>query len=206
MRFLQLKNKLKDFIVFSIRDIEKINKSIYPSRLVEWQDKGYIKKIIRGYYILSDLEAIDESVLFMIANKIYKPSYISFEMALSYYNLIPESIYGITSATSRHTYSFSTPFGEFSYRRIKPKLLFGYKLVGYKNRIYRIAEIEKALIDYFYIKPFLKSDEDFEGLRIDKRTFLEEVNIEKLNKYLEACNSKVLYERVRRFMRYIKNA
>ena len=84
--------------------------------------------------------------------------------------------------------------------------MFGYKLVRHKDQVYKIAEIEKALIDYFYIKPFLKSDGDFEELRIDKETFFEEVNIEKLNKYLEACGSKALSRRVRKFVRYMKNA
>ena len=205
MRFIELKNKLKGLTIFSIRDIEKIDKSIHPPRLVEWQAKGYIKKIIRGYYILSELD-INEFVLFTIANKIYKPSYVSFEMALSYYKLIPESIYGITSASTRHTYKFNTEFGSFMYRKIKPKLMFGYKLVEYNNQTYKIAEIEKALIDLFYVKPHLNNDEDFEELRIDKQSFLEQINIEKLNNYLQVINSAVLSRRVKKFVRFIKNA
>ena len=205
MRFLELKNKLKELIIFSIKDVEKINKLIHPPRFVEWQAKGYIKKIIRGYYILTDLN-INESVLFTIANKIYKPSYISFEMALSHYRLIPESIYGITSATTRHTYKFKTDFAPFIYRRIKPKLMFGYKLVEYDNQVYKIAEIEKALIDFFYIKPDIKNDTDFEELRIDKQSFLEQVDFGKLNSCLKVIDSDVLSRRVRKFIRYIKNA
>ena len=205
MRFLELKNKLKDLIIFSVKDIEKIDKSIYPPRFVEWQTKGYIKKIIRGYYILADLD-INELILFTIANKIYKPSYVSFEMALSYYRLIPESIYGITSATTRHTYKFNTDFAPFIYTRIKPKLMFGYKLVEYNNQIYKIAEIEKALIDFFYIKPGIKKDGDFEELRIDKQSLLEQVNFGKLNSYLKVIDSDVLSRRVRKFIRFIKNA
>lgn len=203
MQFLKLKNKLKNFTVFSITDLKKIDKSIYSSRLVEWQDKGYIKKIIKGHYILSDLD-IDESVLFIIANKIYKPSYISFEMALSYYNLIPESIFGITSATTRHTYDFSTYLGKFSYRKIKPKLMFGYKLVKHKNRFFKIAEIEKAIMDFFYIKPYLKSEEDFEELRIDSKNFFEQINLEKLNKYLHMVGSQVLARRIRKLVRVLR--
>ena len=36
---------------------------------------------------------------FYLANPIYAPSYISFETALSYYDLIPERVYMIKSAT-----------------------------------------------------------------------------------------------------------
>ena len=205
MRFIELKNKLKDLIIFSIKDIEKIDKSIHPPRFVEWQAKGYIKKIIRGYYVLAELD-INEFILFTIANKIYKPSYVSFEMALSYYKLIPESIYGITSASTRHTYKFNTKFACFMYRKIKPKLMFGYKLAEYNNQTYKIAEIEKALIDFFYIKSHLTKDEDFEELRIDKQSFLEQVNLEKLNNYLKVIGSNILSRRVRKFIRFIKNA
>ena len=205
MQFFELKNKLKDLIIFSIKDVEKIDKSIHSPRFVEWQTKGYLKKIIRSYYVLADLN-INESVLFTIANKIYKPSYVSFEMALSYYRLIPESIYGITSATTRHTYKFKTDFAPFIYKRIKPKLMFGYKLVEYNDQVYKIAEIEKALIDFFYIKPDIKKDEDFEELRIDKQSLLEQVNFGKLNSYLKVIDSDVLSRRVRKFIRFIKNA
>jgi len=43
MQFLELKNDLKDFIIFSKKDIEKIDQSFHNQRLSEWQSKGYIK-------------------------------------------------------------------------------------------------------------------------------------------------------------------
>ena len=43
----------------------------------------------------------------MVANKIYSPSYISLETALSYYGLIPESVYALTSVSTRKTISFN---------------------------------------------------------------------------------------------------
>ena len=95
MQYIELKNGLKDFTVFSVSEIRKIDPHFHRRRLNEWQDKGYIKKIIRGYYIFSDLK-LSEEVLFEMANRIYAPSYVSFEMAISYYHLIPESVYGIT--------------------------------------------------------------------------------------------------------------
>src|SRR3990167_6547201 len=42
-----------------------------------------------------------------IANRLYAPSYISFEYAMSRYGLIPESVYAVTSATSRITRTFT---------------------------------------------------------------------------------------------------
>lgn len=110
MKFLELKNELKDFPIFSLNEIRNIDPNFYRSRLNEWQDKGYIKKVIRGYYIFSDLQPREEN-LYKIANRIYLPSYVSLESALSYYHLIPESVYGITSISTRRTNSFKTSIG-----------------------------------------------------------------------------------------------
>ncbi|MCG2758861.1 MAG: hypothetical protein L6263_10560, partial [Desulfobacteraceae bacterium] len=110
MRYNDFREALNAYTVFSVNDIRKVESRFNVRRLVEWQGKGYIKKIIRGYYIFANLE-LDENVLFEIANRIYSPSYISFEMALSYYQIIPERVYGLTSATSRKTMAFKTKVG-----------------------------------------------------------------------------------------------
>lgn len=202
MQYIEIKDNLKGFVVFSANDISKVDLDFHKQRLSEWQKKGYIKKVTKGYYIFSDLE-INESVLFIIANKIFDPSYISLEMALSYYGLIPESVYGITSVTSRKTYTFSSLLGQFSYRRIKPELMFGYNLVNYQNHNFKIAEIEKVILDYFYVNSKLKTEGEFEELRINKDTFREKINPEKLKQYLIQFNNKAMEKRVNRFMKYI---
>lgn len=205
MQYLELKNSFKDFTIFSLTDIKRIDASFHRRRLNEWQDKGYIRKIIKGYYISSDIE-IDENVLFEIANRIHKPSYISFETALSYYHLIPESVYGISSASTRKTYTFKTPIGEFNYKTIKPDLFFGYDLVSYDNRHNKIASIEKAILDYFYLHPHIKRESDFASLRINRDIFLKQVNQERLNRFLDRFAKKTLTKKVKSFLEFIKNA
>ncbi|MCD6318220.1 hypothetical protein J7M02_04055, partial [Candidatus Aerophobetes bacterium] len=174
-------------------------------RLNEWQNKGYIKKVIKGYYIFSDL-TLNENVLFEIANRIYNPSYISLEMAFSYYHLIPESVYGITSVSTRRTYRFKTPIGEFIYRKVKPNLFFGYNLVNYKDKRFKIASIEKAILDYFYINPNIKTEADFVSLRMNKDLFLKQINEKKLHKLLKEFGKKTLTRRVVSFLEFMKNA
>lgn len=205
MNFIEFKKKLGNFVVFSLKDIRKIEANFDLRRLNEWQKKGYLKMIRRGHYIFSDLE-VNESVLFLIANKIYSPSYISLEMAFSYYNLIPEAVYGVTSVTSNKTNNFKTDFGEFIYRHIKSELMFGYKLVEYKNNNFRIAEIEKAVLDYFYLNSHLKTENDFVEMRFNSEEFKILANIDKLNKYLKAFNNKSLEKRIKRFLNYIDYA
>jgi len=79
MQYLEFQKAFNNFTVFSLADIRQVEPGFYCRRLNEWQKKSYIKKIIKGWYIFSGL-AINESVLFEIANRIYSPSYISFEM------------------------------------------------------------------------------------------------------------------------------
>jgi len=204
MKYLEFKEALKLFTVFSINEIKKIDSRFHRRRLNEWQDKGYIKKVIKGYYIFSDLE-LNESVLFEIANKIHRPSYVSFEMALSYYDLIPESVYAITSVSSRRPYKYSTPLAEFIYRSIKPHLFFGYNLINYNSKCFKIATLEKAILDYFYINPHLKTHSDFDSLRINARSFWEQIDEKKLFSFIEKFSQKRLTKRINSFLEFMKN-
>lgn len=206
MRYIELQEKLKAFTIFSLNDIRSIEDNFFRTRLSEWQNKGYIKKVIKGYYIFCDTE-INENILFEIANRIYRPSYISFEMALAYYGLIPESVYGLTSASTLKTYKFKTSIAQFSYRTLKSSLFFGYNLVEYTNKKYfKMASIEKALLDYFYINTDKQSKEDFASIRLNKDIFFQKINIEILNKFLEKFDQKRLTARITSLHRFMKNA
>ena len=205
MNFINFKNNLKPFPVFSLSEIKKIDSNFHRRRLNDWQEKGYLQKVIRGYYIFSDLE-INENVLFEIANRIYVPSYISFEIALSYYSLIPESIYRITSASTRKTYNFSTPIAEFSYKSIKPSLFFGYNLVEYNKRFFKLACPEKAILDYLYLNPQIKSVDDFESLRINSELFREQIDEDKLLSFVDKFDQKRLTKTINLFLEFITHA
>lgn len=204
MQYLELKTQLKDFPVFSIKDIEKVDLSFHKQRLSEWQKKDYVKKICKGFYIFSDL-AINEPTLFTIANRVYEPSYISLEMALSIYGIIPEAVYGITSATSQKTKNLKSPVGDFIYRHIQPDFMFGYELREHDGHHYQIAELEKAILDYLYLNSKINDNESFEGMRFNVSELKEKLNIEKFNKYLEAFHNKSLARRAKKFLTYINN-
>ena len=217
MIFLELKNKLKGFQIFSINDIKKIYPNFHSQNISYWQKKGYIKKITKEFYVFSDTE-INENTLFLIANKIYPHSYISLETVFSYYNFIPESVYAITSVTSGKTKNFKSQIGYFIYRRIKPNLLFGYDLIKYdkinSNRAFnaaldisfKIAQPEKAVCDYFYLNPHIKSENDFKELRFNNDEFLEKTDLKKLAYYANLFKNKCLEKRLKKFMEFICNA
>ncbi len=204
MTILALKSLLKDYPIFSVNDIIKIEPHFHRQRLVEWQNKGYIKKIVDKYYVFSDTEINDE-LLYLISNRIYQPSYISLETALRYYNLIPENVYTVTAVSSKRTYLFNSVIANFQYRKIKPGLIFGYKAIKNKNFSYKIAEIEKTILDYFYLNPQIKSKEYFEEMRFNSSEFLENYNSEKLMKYLDMYLNKSLSKRINNFISFISN-
>jgi predicted transcriptional regulator of viral defense system len=199
--FNRFKIEMKSYLIFSIHEIEKSFPNFDKKNLVRWQKNGYITKIRNGFYYFTDTE-LNENFLYLIANEIYSPSYISFESALSYYDIIPEGVFSVISATTLKTNSFSTQLCEFSYMSIKPTLFFGYKLIEYQGHRYKIASLEKTILDYVYIKNNLKSVQDFEGLRWNKEV-LKQINVELFNEYLAHFNSKALSSRVHLLNQYI---
>ena len=205
MQYITLRAKLKNLIIFTLNDIRKVAPNFYRARLNEWQNKNYIKKIRRGYYIFSDL-SLDENVLSLIANKLYSPSYISFETALSHYGLIPEGVYSVTSASTIKTKSFKTPIGNFIYRKIKPALFFGYSLEKQNGQVYKIAEMEKAVLDYLYLNPKIANEADFYEWRFNSEEFLLHADMLKLQHYAEAFKNKNLLARLKNLLNLIKQS
>lgn len=198
MRYLEFHKNFHNFAVFTTNDIRHVEPDFHRPRLIEWQKKGYIRKLTRGYYIFSDAP-VDEGLLFEISNKIYAPSYVSLQMAFAYYGLIPESVYGVTAVATRRTYQFVTPVAKFSYRTVKTDLFFGYDLIEHQGRRFKMASPEKALIDYLYLNPGIRTKVDFESLRINREAFARRVNAPLIRKYAFRTGSS-LPERVNLFL------
>ncbi|MFM7430845.1 MAG: hypothetical protein ACKO1F_13205 [Flammeovirgaceae bacterium] len=195
MRFLDFKAHFEQFHIFSITDIKKWDNKFDFRRLVEWQQKGYINKIINRWYVFS--KSLQQEDLLIASNRIYPPSYVSLQWALSYYHLIPEGVFSITAITSLKTHHFNTSAGAFSYKHVKPRLLFGYRLIEYGGLFYRLAEPEKAILDYLYLNPSVNTHQDMEGLRLKLHEFKKVVDIERLGNYLSLFNNKSLAKRVK---------
>ena len=201
MNYFEFEKVLKPFPVFSVKDIQKQFPEFDNRRLVEWQQKGYLVKVKRGYYCFSERNR-GEQFMYFAANKIYSPSYISFESALAYYNLIPEGVFTVTSATTKNTANYASPVGDFNYRHIKSSLFFGYKLLKEKNLTIKIAEPEKVILDYFYINKLNDFDE-IEEMRFNEIVAKEIIYTDKLRKYQQVFNSKILDKRIQIFIQII---
>lgn len=202
MFFREFENQIKPLQTFNLNDIRKIEPFFHRTQLNDWILRGYIKPFANGYYILSNT-IIDENLLFMFANMIYEPSYISLESALAYNQFIPESVLSITSISTLKTKSFNTDFGNITYRSIKPKIMFGYENITISQNIkFKIAKLEKAILDYLYLNSAIKTIEDFESLRWNKNIIN---NLNKNNlflKYQRIFNNKALNNRINIMMEY----
>ncbi len=205
MNFITFERELKHFPAFSLRDTEKLSSKVYYHRIAGWQDKGYIKRIANGIYIFAD-NALDESYLYYLANRIYEPSYISLESALAYYGFIPETVYGITSVSTKKTSSFNYGKINFSYRTLRRELNFGYRLQPWKNVAIKIAEPEKAILDYFYLHPELSTLVQIEEMRFNILELKEKLDWGKINAYLSLFDNKKLCKRIKILGEYLNNA
>lgn len=159
------KIKDKNLVLFSNRDIQalfKVSKVSATFLLHRYSKQGFIIKIKRGSYSLSDNLPPE----LYLANKLYDPSYISREFALSYHGIIPDMVYEITSVSTKATRRFEALGKIYSYRRIKKTAFTGYTLEKQKNFSFRIADPEKAFVDTLYYrtifgkKPMSRFDKD----------------------------------------------
>ena len=202
MIFREFETRIKPLPTFNLNDIYKIDPNFHRVQLSDWISRGYIKPFAGGYYILANTQ-LNETLMFMLANLIYEPSYISRESALAYYQVIPESVLGVTSTSSRKTKLYETQWGVLSYRSIKPNLMFGYQVIERSPNIkFKIARLEKAVLDYLYWNPDMKSEDDLRGLRWNQDIITNLNDSPLFWKYLEIFNNKTLNQRVKTLMEY----
>lgn len=148
-----------------------VNPAAKISRMVK---NGDLVPIIKGLY------ETDRTVPgYYLAGIIYGPSYLSFEYALAWHDLIPEAVYTFTSATcgKKRKKKYDTPYGIFTYRDVPVTAFpYGTELHAENGYGFVIASAEKAVCDQLYtcspcsnrteLRQFL-----FDDLRIDETAF-----------------------------------
>jgi len=84
-------------------------------------------------------------------------------------------------------------------------MFFGYKLIKLADNAIKMAEPEKAIIDFLYLNPELKSEGDFYELRINKETAEKTLSRTKVKNYLSLIKDKSLNKRVYLLINHIFN-
>ena len=141
------------------------------SVLGRWLKSKKLIKMKRGVYAFSEKFLRVPISTYVVASKLYSPSYVSFESALSFHHLIPEAVYTTTSACAQMKHkTYETPLGRFSYHYIPHESFrLGIETLQTAEGSFIMANPIKALFDLVYAKKKLYENLDHleEDLRIE---------------------------------------
>jgi len=179
--------------LFTLGDIKNLfpderDKTI-KNNLSRWLSKGYFVRLKRDLYEFIDQGREAKIPDLYVANRMYEPSYVSLETALSIYSIIPDVAAVATSVSIQPTRMFKNKYGSFFYRTCKKDAFTGYRLMLYDGFRVRIADKEKALVDFLYYRLHSGYATDFDEERFNKR-ILKKINWEKALHYAGLFNKK----------------
>lgn len=170
--------------IFSTRDVVAIfgvTKRTADAFLFNNVKKGRIIRIKAGLFVLPNHIPNE----YLIANKLVIPSYVSLDTALSYHNLMPETVYAVTSVTSKATKEFDVNGVAYTYQKIKVEAYTGYELKNVNGQNIYMADPEKAVSDLLYFV--------YLGKRLyNDRLEWKRINFNKVKYYLGLFENKNL--------------
>jgi len=181
MRWQQLQRIIQDQPLFETSLLLTGDVTLHQAQrqVSDWTKARKIVQLRRGIYTLPHRNPHP----FVVANYLMPGSYVSLQMALAHYHLIPEHVAVVTSVTTQRPGKYENKFGRFSYRHIHPSLFYGieYRLLVDEEYAY-VAMPEKALLDLIHFRPQGDSWEYIESLRLQN---LEMLDIGRLHRLAE---------------------
>ena len=179
---------LNRFVILDVlKNYKRLNDKI--SELIKNGDLLQLKK---GLCSWSQLRC-GESGTFRDRKSFVWPSYVSLESAMSYWGLIPERVYEVSSITIKLSKKYQTPKGRFSYRSMPfPYYSFGTLSVELSpGQVAIIATPEKAVCDKIIATSGLilrstaqKLNFLLDDLRID-RALLQKFNLKEVSLWIK---------------------
>lgn len=182
--------KGKNISFFNLVDLKKIfdirNDNTLKHLIRRLKEASIIKRLTKNKYLFLHSSSLPSD--FALANFLTIPSYISLESALSYYSLIDQFPYRITSITLSKPKEVKTESKLFTYSKIKKEYFRDFVKID----DFLIATKEKAIFDYLY---FI-----YKGLR--PKNIIKDLSVHLENKtvnlYLKTNSDK-------RFINFLKN-
>ena len=116
---------------------------------------GWLVRIKRGLYlVVADLSAlaIGNTSHFLISNALNSQSYISFASALNYHGMFDQLIKTVDAITYKTARNYRFQNMEFRFFRTKKELYFGFTKERVEGKLVNIAEKEKIILDYLYLR------------------------------------------------------
>jgi len=139
----------KKVTLFNYGDLYKLfdisSESAIKRLLFRLKKAKIIQPLARGkfYFDFSSSTPSD----FSIANFLFTPSYVSLESALSFYGLIDQFPYQVTSVTLKKTKTFRFNQKEFSFNHLRSEYFVDYV----KKDDFLIATPVKSIFDFVYL-------------------------------------------------------
>lgn len=167
-------------------------------KISELIKSGELLSVRRGLYIPGPEADLPVPDLFLIANHLRGPSYISLESALAYWGLIPERVYEVSSATLKTSKTYNNQAGRFTYKKLpSPYYSFGIQSVQITpQQTALIASPEKAICDKIVLTPgvilrSMNQTRDFllEDMRIDQN-MLQALNLSVIQSWIDDAPKK----------------
>lgn len=197
MNYFELARALRSYklYLFNLEDVRNLfpserEKSI-KNNFTRWISKGYFIKLKRDLYEFVEQGQESKIPDLYVANRLYEPSYVSLETALSIYSIIPDVAAGVTSVTIRPTRTFKNKYGSFFYRTCQRKVFKGYRLISYEGFKVYIADKEKALVDFLYYCQREGRSLDFTQERLNKK-ILKTIEWKKADQYARLFNKRTI--------------
>lgn len=165
---------------------KKCTKYTLKKRVYELKKKGWLIPLRRGLYFVSDISSrgfVNISP-FVIAGAFNKDSYISLDSALSFYGFFEQMLRVVSSVTVSRSKKYIFQDNTYRYFKINKKLFFGYKTENLEGYYFKVAELEKVILDYLYFK----SD-----------TYSIDLLIEKLRKARDKIDFKKLFDYAKKY-------
>lgn len=126
-----------------------IAEAVVGNALRRQERRGLVEHVSRRLYV--NKLAHDFSARELVG--ILRPdAYISLESALAEWGISTQSPSALTSVTTGFPRAFRTASVQIVYRHIAKKLLWGFEVKRTRHGSYRIAEPEKALLDWVYLQ------------------------------------------------------
>ena len=200
MKFEELVEIVADEAVFETGLLlaGNVDASNLRRQLSRWTRAGRLLQMRRGLYALAPPWQKRKPQPFLVANRLASGSYVSGFSALAFAQAIPEYVAEVTSCTGGRPRAYRTPLGRFSFRRLKPKLCFGYRQIalGGGQQAF-LAEPEKALLDLIYLHPGADDVAYLQELRLN----FEVLRLDVLDGFARECGAPKLLRAAERVCR-----
>ena len=128
-------------------------------KIAQWLKQGVLVALKRGLYVVGVPWRRGSLSLPLLANRLYGPSCVSLDYALSLHGLIPERVHEVTSVCMRRGRVIQSALGRFAYTRL-PSALYPLGICQQAvspDVVYLMAGPEKALCDKVLLTPHLQA-------------------------------------------------